>query len=553
MIIECRNQDAQIKNQNGDWQTILHDDILIEEGDEILVKSSFIDTQASSSQKIQITEDTTFGFKFNYGRTLVNLYGITDFTGQSFSGSADYKDYVLTRRFPPNTASIVLNYYLKPFNPTLEMKAVEITFNYTRVDGTPGQRTQSYNATNAKTQTTPIQGKIVPNGTTITTTPSLTILQNQFNIDIDELIDPVNPLLDVFEPYEAEISINIPQGNYDPDELCEFINAKMTNIRGRRFPQTAYRPNNNPLLDSASGLQSKFRNPDNTNKYQFYYTDPDGGSVAITLNDMYNYASQNPTPTFLGINQFEIAFDQPSKSFQINYAHMPYYYQSQIATVYDVADSNTIAVGSRNNFIVLSEVFPQDFWENTLGFDIPSIVPNVTYQQTLILNSNDTIGFLPQINTEPGATTTSGDISLDTQIDKAAPLELQNYPFYASLGTDQTLSIQASKQNSLDALDKFGYYLIEVNSKFRGNFYTPENNYKAIQQIVSRYYEFNSYTSSEQPTAIYQHSGEPMLLQSFNCRILDSNKVLATNIGDDNTIHIQVVKNNITNQKEKSK
>ena len=31
MIIECRNQDAQIKNQNGDWQTILHDDILIED------------------------------------------------------------------------------------------------------------------------------------------------------------------------------------------------------------------------------------------------------------------------------------------------------------------------------------------------------------------------------------------------------------------------------------------------------------------------------------------------------------------------------------------
>ena len=78
---------------------------------------------------------------------------------------------------------------------------------------------------------------------------------------------------------------------------------------------------------------------------------------------------------------------------------------------------------------------------------------------------------------------------------------------------------------------------------FKNNFLTPDNNYRSIQQIVNRYYELNSYTAGEGGQLVYQHVGEPVLLQSFHVRVLTSEKELAPNIGDDNTVHLQLIKN----------
>jgi len=65
-----------------------------------------------------------------------------------------------------------------------------------------------------------------------------------------------------------------------------------------------------------------------------------------------------------------------------------------------------------------------------------------------------------------------------------------------------------------------------------------------IRAIVGRYYEINSYTSGTQgDSLLYTHIGQPMFLESFKCRILDSDQNLASNLGPDNTIFLQVVKN----------
>lgn len=89
----------------------------------------------------------------------------------------------------------------------------------------------------------------------------------------------------------------------------------------------------------------------------------------------------------------------------------------------------------------------------------------------------------------------------------------------------------------------FGYYLVEVQSNFENNFITPESNRKNVMAVCSRYYERATYTSAtEADSIIYTHRGMPALLSSFRCRILDSDKNTALNLGNDNTVFMQVVK-----------
>ena len=84
---------------------------------------------------------------------------------------------------------------------------------------------------------------------------------------------------------------------------------------------------------------------------------------------------------------------------------------------------------------------------------------------------------------------------------------------------------------------------MEIGHKLKNDFYTQENNFRNFQQVVSRYFVQNSYTSgTSDGSLIYTHEGEPTLLQSFSCRILNSDKELANNIGEDNTIHLVLVR-----------
>jgi len=47
--LELRQKDAVTTNNNGDYESIVQEKILIEEGDSVVMKSVFIDTQASSN------------------------------------------------------------------------------------------------------------------------------------------------------------------------------------------------------------------------------------------------------------------------------------------------------------------------------------------------------------------------------------------------------------------------------------------------------------------------------------------------------------------------
>jgi hypothetical protein len=64
-----------------------------------------------------------------------------------------------------------------------------------------------------------------------------------------------------------------------------------------------------------------------------------------------------------------------------------------------------------------------------------------------------------------------------------------------------------------------------------------------IVQGLNAYHDHVIYTSAgSEASILYQHKGEPVLLSSFDIRILDSDKVLAENIGEDSTVFLNIIK-----------
>ena len=105
---------------------------------------------------------------------------------------------------------------------------------------------------------------------------------------------------------------------------------------------------------------------------------------------------------------------------------------------------------------------------------------------------------------------------------------------------DETTSIKAVDAKLLNLLDG-GYYLIEIDTKLQNEMISSEKVDANIQGLVNRYYSQNSYTSSDGSNIEYTHRGEPMLLSSVGCRILNPDHTLAT-VGGDSTIFLMITK-----------
>ena len=65
-----------------------------------------------------------------------------------------------------------------------------------------------------------------------------------------------------------------------------------------------------------------------------------------------------------------------------------------------------------------------------------------------------------------------------------------------------------------------------------------------IQSIISKFYSQNSFTSSYSEGSIpYVHlSNEPLYINDFQVRILDPDNKLSRNIGENNSIFLEIVK-----------
>lgn len=545
-IIECRNKDSENAISNGDWTTTLGQSLTINDGDQILVKDIFIDTQATSSQKIIIPYGITASIEFGYYKNQLTTDGLSQIANFPAVSQKDQELVLCIQKNSTDPNEILIQKLgFNKFNNRKNNEKVDITISYTDFDN----QTQSlivHIPENLESEfiIPEIQGKVAIGD--LTYNPPISVLNEKYNIKISSFQSLATNGKRICIPYTETAYIDIPKGNYDPDALCTLINNYITSLGNSGG---SFVVDNSPILKDAQALQNKYRGGSpQANTYEFAFAF--AGSELYSIDPMINYNPLNPS-ILMGSNQFELDFNQNTSSFQFNYLHFPYLYQKNLAVqilkitqgTFDVFTTQTRYGGVyiKSFGAIDATNSPFNFWEGLLGFK-KTIYPDFNFTEKNTTGPN--VDYLIPNFPISELSSTSGLITMDAFVDKTNPITTnKTFPSNSSLATDQTRNLVAGN-SALDIQNSFGYYVIEVGSKFKNNFYTPDNNHKNIQSIVSRYYELNSYTTgTSEGSLIYTHKGEPLLLESFRCRILNSDKVLASNIGNDNTIHIAIIRN----------
>ena len=648
-IVECRNTEAAVftsdDSKNGDWETNLQEKIFLENGDTLICRNSYIDTKAQGSGKIVMAETpVTINF-LNYNMnwngadrlqdggnwTIAELSRtqMIDYAESLRLASADGEPYVLCSKTIANADfRLFESYYTLGYGGDPFATVGDFMIQLVYFDGNGDQVVSDnivvpsyvqgidpkvywyppavvYDATkfpviNGVTMDKSIVAFVSAGGATYynlrvdgSVFDSTRVYLNTMfpYFDSDTVIDQ-----DIYTPVTASVTFTIPEGNYDPVELCELINTKMTESTGTPSIESA---TNNPLLLNVEKVLPNTNT--STNRYFLPFTDKTSSDI------VYGYFNAKTTQ-ICGASQFVLTYKDNQNKFAFQYLHTPIYSKADGS---DSSDAELAGYGAstlwstngsvgpgdqqgkvtpdpplakknfninRNGGIVFTGLSPSSFWADQLGFEVnpylekngritnelnPNAIvtnfqvkknrasDNAPYKIQTIPASIPVFTVVPKIGTH----FTAGFNGVNQTFPKGAnfqePNTITSAPNNDGVVTDYLVSI-AEQTQDITALNKsiisngsttFGYFLLEIQSHFGNNFLTPNNNFKHITAIVSKYYSKDSYTSSTSGDSIvYVHQGLPMLLNSFKCRILNPDKTAAKNLGPDNTIIMEIVK-----------
>lgn len=636
-IIECRNKDALLLNPTqtfGDWQTLLQEKIQLEDGDSIICRNSFIDTKASSDQKIVIPTDINLSVQFYM--YMINYRGAVNEEYQNSGQPKEFyydptKSWITPKNpgppvgsYPTPASTRALNDNHKYMVCTAKTVAgdqfhhiatmrfntvyafqncggfyvwfrfydIDSLLNVTRVylaknDSFEPEKCNFdydidivYNATKtpfAQGQTQNIECYLDEDCTKRFDPPRGTAPGSSvINDDTRAHNIPVGTLVvdDVYSPKVFEKNVVLPAANYSADDLTATMNRLLTEV-GPAVSSTDL--TDNPFLTELGGGTAQPYN------HLIRFTDgKDENIYGYTINEADGFK------VWCGASQVELAFDPDSKKFAFTFAHLPLYQDAALAVGYVIPawtgqnNDTPGALGSVKNYsgILFKGLHATrvdnganfSFWDKILGFDLsnqirkPGVapVPNpnciltpFTMRTGTVNEANATFPMFNTVFPTEGIQFTQGFQGIDTAIQKgnASASPTATTPFYTpiSLTTAGEVFSTSSDTDAIIALNSilavddpnlaFGYFLIEVRAQFNNNFITVSENKSDIVAIVSRYYHESNYTSSASDASlVYTHHGEPVLLNAFSCRVLNSDKKLAVNIGLDNTIFLEVVK-----------
>ena len=662
-VIECRNIDSNTDIVNkgpGDWTTNLQQKLMVEDGDTIICRNTFVDTKSTADMSIVIPTDMAVTMSFymwiNNYRLGTNVpkgtppqsYYTTDPTtsitiplnfgaGAEYPGLPAYADaqhYIMceSQAGSPGTRHVAsqacftnewlsvaggfwVGYqYYPPTPDPAHPSPVSITYAYVPLQneqsGDPIQVSIPVNATYDSLrippgQTLPIECYIAVADTTGT---PYKITTSRWDINAGASWDSGLKYMDMrckdissvsftsdtaFTPALQSFTFTLPAGRYSPVDLTTTMNRLMTKLGPTSTDNNLA---DNPFLVQVGGKtvpvpNPKYQNDDWVRDMNYFW--PVSGIVPNAPEnpggriETYGFSYNISDPKFevyVGATQMELIFDPDNQRFAFNYAHMPVYQDGAESVGFAIGATPMVdvghipfaslwAVGAYSglyfNSLTCTRIdngkdFP--LWGDILGFNInPSLAngkanPDYMLIHPQVKGNLETVGvgqahvpYLP-VHPKKGQHYTSGFQGLDTAVQKGnASATPTATPFYTppskgaalfSTSTD-TVRIIGGKSilSVVDPNIGFGYFLIECTTNLHNNFITENENKSNIVAIVSRYYTSASYTTgASDASLVYTHHGNPQLLNSFKCRILNSDKTIAVDIGNDNTIFFELIK-----------
>jgi len=363
--------------------------------------------------------------------------------------------------------------------------------------------------------------------------------------------------INISAPFLTTLSIQIDAPKfYDPSELAQVISSGFETM----IPSTSADVNeltSNQLLTNTAVLVTKTTPGNQPNdKVQF---------VNLATNQQFEFKDNMPSYN-IGASQFGLTYDPTSTMFEISQMH---------TSRYDTG-GNTIVSGfinpagskkflDRYSGIFIQELAPNQIWltnsdntqkPNSMNFD-QSILTTLKHVKTNIgtpdpNNPSVVDAFTIPAELKVGVNVTSDFGSIDSLVLKSKDVagskhydtafQFALFPTFDDIVTQTNgiyshATVDPQKQGNLQG----GYYMVELDLGTANDFNSHAIHNNKIKGVVSKYYvNANVISAGEESGFTYIHKGEPIDISKINVRILNSKGQLATDIGNDSSIFLQL-------------
>ncbi len=414
---------------------------------------------------------------------------------------------------------------------------------------------------------------------------------------------PISDASSIMNIYEEECTFILPRGSYEPAEIAQIFNDNMTKINslgtiGNDYDASATKfgfPVNNPFLTTFGQAQKKI-----TDEFS-------GTATPLYLNPNVNISAGIVTATnllkpvvpqtaaddrFIGANQVSMNYDTNLKKLNFDSIHFP---------IYTLPSGGSVAVPSitypSGNLSPAGGAIPKEpivsyggiGFTSLTAFEIiksadTSVTPNLPEvtgkltdlftqlgltgmtidvghdTNTILLNDNATTVYPLIITDELGKNITGALPSIDVVVPKTAFVGggAPGFTKPVTEDTETSLTTPLLSTRTFDTSDNDeGYYLLDIGMKlpqkmiggFEGGEQTTSNK---IQAVIGKFYTAGNFLQSQgQGEIVYQHVGEPQMLNDLNVRILHPDFSAPSNeeLGPLNSVFLEVVKAVKVNQK----
>ena len=582
-VIELKQTDPLASvNQNGDYELQTSEKVLVPPNSEIVMKKAFLDTSAFNTQQIIVPEDLTL--EFDVLDYIVNNTGFENVSTNLLGTSSGLG----TIEVPPATTGTGLPMFRsrKHTVGTEDRIATNLTFNkkFTGTGNNWGnnqQLTFQYKDYSNNTRTFHITLPILPssnfsydvdikiaclNNSVQDITPSS--IQEKagyrpFNgADLASSVtynDPPDVVYELVHNFGGDtITKTLPSGIYQPDELAQQITELCQEAR----TGDVFTVGNNFV---SGDFMKEVANQTGNDCMAVGFDVSKGNDLPTGSESLGAVFQFGTTGYYSGASQVSLEYQDEFNKFAWSFNVIPNYGADKKIAVsrgtfpdFRSDGDNNIdpygyyqQVGGGIIFMSLRAKNPDGsfnpFWTETLGFDLDVLCPKPEY-----LNSIRGDGSIPKDTQafasleslfKVGVTVTAPLLIEDMNIVKGTDYQ-KSGQIVSETNVENFNAILASKQ-VLEASVSTGFYFIDVLSNFSNDIIGINESFKHTVGIVSNYYNQNSFTTgTDADTLIYTHRSDyPIYLSNFHIRILDSNRNLASNLGENNVIFLEVRQN----------
>ena len=563
-IIKLRESESSSKSSHADFKITLNNPILLEQGDSLRIKSVFLDTISASGDFIELENDVDI--EIDVIKWLIN-----DSVDQTFPSDAtrmrsycpnadadllskgDAKIYVACKKAQTTAQTEQVDkifFDCKPKHSTKMVGGLDLLFSYTEVGGGLGHysfRVKRQKGTDfIHSYGLEHDTKIFMEGRTLTCLNTVEQL-DKHNINKSSITFKyanVKPGTgnDIAILDDRTFKYTLPAGVYSPTQLGEIITDQMTIIDGLNPGVIGNDLNNNVFPVNSAFL---------TTALQLIAEDAtsffceNSGTQLLKYNESGKMKTDNED-RFIGASQVSLQFDEDHKKMSFSILHTPMFVNES-----NNENDGTPGVVYDNDRIIdsysgcaFTRMSPPDFWTN-LGFDGVC----VSSQMANVITDNGIIGSnvrALEVGIQVGVNRTGGFESLDTPVQKNANFRKPNPT--GKISTNATTPIFGNRVFT-DDFSNEGYYFIELDCGLKQNLVGSSGhvgfNSTKIHSIVSTYFSQGNFTSDQGTGSVgYVHKGNPVMLSSFNVRVLNSSGNVPSDIeiGSHNSVFVEVIK-----------